>query len=388
MLTKRINEIEARKAEIRKEIDGADAGKLAELNAEVDRLNAEADEIRSKMDLSGKLGAKVESKADDVQARAKEIKANGRMSIGSAEVRSTLLSTNSLAKPVGAGATVNDAFNPVSSIVDQVKTLDVNGCSEWREPYVVSGSTADVGADGAAPTASDPTFAVAAIKPKIVNVLSYVSKHINNLTPVAYADKVRELALEALRVKVASLIVNGDTDFCGIKTAVNTDSNAIYDTMSVTDAKIGADTLRKIVFSYGGDNTIGAGARLYLNKADLIAFGDVRGTNEKKAVYEIIPDAANPNSGIIKDGGLSVPYSICSGLTALSGSTRGAADVQTMIYGDPLNYELGLFGDYSVEVSRDYKFAEGLLTILGEIQVGGNLIKHHGFVVVTLAKTA
>ena len=121
----------------------------------------------------------------------------------------------------------------------------------------------------------------------------------------------------------------------------------------------------------------------------MIAFGDVRGTNEKKAVYEITPDAQNPNIGTIKDGGLTVHYCIVPSLSALSGTAQSsAADVQTMIYGSPKNYELALFGDYSVEVSKDYKFAEGLLTVLGSVTTGGAIVVDKGFIVVTIPKSA
>ena len=191
----------------------------------------------------------------------------------------------------------------------------------------------------------------------------------------------------ALRKKVAELIVkgNGTTEPYGIINAVNTESTpeVIYETLTVSDATIDEKTLRKIVFAY--DENVGGNARLYLNKKDLIAFGDVRGTNEKKAVYEITPDGSNPNTGIIKDGGLSVPYTICSDVVALSASTKGSAAIKTMIYGDPSNYKLGLFGDYEVSVSEDYKFAEGLLAVRGEAMVGGNLTFDKGMVVVTLA---
>ena len=72
-------------------------------------------------------------------------------------------------------------------------------------------------------------------------------------------------------------------------------------------------------------------------------------------------------------------------MVALSASTKGSAAIKTMIYGDPSNYKLGLFGDYEVSVSEDYKFAEGLLAVRGEAMVGGNLTFDKGMVVVTLA---
>ena len=58
-----------------------------------------------------------------------------------------------------------------------------------------------------------------------------------------------------------------------------------------------------------------------------------------------------------------------------------------MLYGDPMNYELGLFGDYSIRVDESIKGVERMLTILGDAMVGGNIIRHKGFVVATLPKT-
>ena len=183
-------------------------------------------------------------------------------------------------------------------------------------------------------------------------------------------------------------LTKGDgSTFYGMTNAKNTDNEEIYDTLTVDAATIDAGTLRKIVLGSGGDEETGGGI-LMLHKDDLIAFGDVRGTNEKQAVYAIEPDAeTNGNTGVIRDGGLSVSYVINNQLTALSKSTKTSTAIKTMVYGDPQNYELGLFSPYSVEVDRSYKFAEGLLTIRGSVMAGGNLIAHEGMTVVTLAAT-
>ena len=82
-----------------------------------------------------------------------------------------------------------------------------------------------------------------------------------------------------------------------------------------------------------------------------------------------------------------MPYSISGKLTALSASTQGAAAIQTIVYGAPLNYELGLFGDYTVRVDESVKAVERMLTVLGDAMVGGNLIVDKGFVVATLPAT-
>lgn len=399
MYKKRIAEIEARKAEIAKEIEKADEARMKELDTEVDNLNGELATLRSKQATTEKLvdlpgGGKTD---EDMEARAKEAKETQRVVLTAAEVRrgletmqrSTLIASDTLAQPTQVGTNIESAFNVVSSIVDEVRVMNCEGCAQWDEPYVMQNSTADLGTDGTAPSPSDPTFRVAAIKPNLVNTMSYVSKNIEKLTPVDYLAKVREIALVALRAKVGELCVNGNADsFYGIKNAKNTKKEAIPAVLNMTlsGAKgvIDEKTLRTIVLNYGGDENVGANARLYLNKKDLIAFGDVRGT-DKKPVYEIVPNTSNPNTGIIKDGGLAVPYTINSKLTALSGTAQTSSDIDTMVYGDPMNYELGLFGDYTIEVSKDYKFGEGLLTVLGEVMAGGNLIKHNGFLVCRIA---
>lgn len=334
-----------------------------------------------------------EGNPDAINEAVRALRSGGRMDMPMdlvvstirGAVNSVLIGTDSLAQPTGVGTNIHDNNAAVSSILGMVNVQNLEGCAEWQEPYVKKVSTASVGTDGNAPAISEPVFRVAAIKPTLINTVAYVSKHINNLTPVAYYNKVQALALDALRRKVVEMMTNGNGTFFGFKNAKNTKNEVIYATKSVDSATIGETFLRDLVLGSGGDETVGNGV-LQLNKADLVAFGDVRGTNEKKAVYEIIPDAStNGNTGVIIDGGLSVPYVINSNLTALSGSTKGASAIQTMIYGDPYAYMLGLFSKYTVEVSTDYKFAERLYTVLGEVMAGGNLCKHEAVTVVELA---
>lgn len=323
-----------------------------------------------------------------LEKRAQQLVETGKFALDSEETRSILLATGTLAKPSEVGG-INDPQNIISSIIDLVQVEDLNGVGSYSEAYQKSFQTGDTGTDGTAPTANDPVFRTVAINPFLIDTLTYVSRNIKRQTPLNYEQKVRNGAMIALRRKVVNLIVkgNGSTQPFGLYKAVNTESSpeSMTQELLVTANTINEKTLRSIVFAYGGDENIGAGAKLFLSKTDLIAFGDVRGTNEKKAIYEITPDGSNPNTGVIKDGGLAVPYVICSDVTALSASTKGAAKIPTMIYGDPAAYKLGLFGDYEIRVSEDYKFAEGLLAVKGEAMVGGNVVIDKGFVVVTLA---
>lgn len=386
-MEKRLYEIQERKARISEELEAADATQIAELDREVTALAAEEKEIRSKMNIKDKMIPLNEEKENDVEARAREFASSGKMSISADEARAVLISTGSLAKPTGVGG-INEPQNILSSIIDMVTVEDLTGMGSYKEAYMTAWQVAGAATDGTASNPSDPTFRTVAINPFLIDTLTYVSKSLKKQTPLQYEAKVRKGAMIALKKKAVSYIIkgNGSTEPFGIVNAVNTETSpaSLTQALEVTANTIDQTTLRKIVFAYGGDENIGAGARLFLNKLDLIKFGDVRGTNEKKAVYEITPDGSNPNVGIIKDGGLSVPYVICSDVAALSASTYVDADIPTMIYGDPANYKLGLFGDYEVNVSEDYKFAEGLLSIRGEAMIGGNVIVDKGFVVVTL----
>ena len=406
----RLQEIEERLAAIKLEID-ADGADLDALETEISALKEERKCIMDKVEKRKNLidgiinlpdaniikDFKEERKdMDFIEERAQKLYETGSMSITAAEARSITLATGTLAKPTGVGG-INDPFNTVSSIIDLVMVEDLTGLGSYKEGYVKSWQTAEIGTDGTAPGGSgqsivDPVFRTVSIDPKLVDTITYVSKNLKKQTPLKYEEKVRQGALIALRKKAVSLIIggNGSTEPFGIYNAVNTEASpeSMTQELLLSSSTIGEKTLRNIVFAYGGDENVGGGAKLFLNKLDLIAFGDVRGTAEKKAVYEIIPDGANPNIGIIKDGGLSVPYVICSDVTYLTGKSQGASKVPTMIYGAPGAYKLGLFGDYEVNVSTDYKFAEGLLSVKGEAMIGGNVIVDKGFVVVTLAANA
>ena len=112
---------------------------------------------------------------------------------------------------------------------------------------------------------------------------------------------------------------------------------------------------------------------MFLNKADLVKFGDVRGANEKKAVYEITPSAQNPNTGTMKDGGLVVNYCIDNDLAS-----------GTILYGQPKNIELDLFSNYDVEVSSDFYFNKLMDAIRGDVQLGADVVAKDGIVKVTV----
>ena len=320
-------------------------------------------------------------RVEDATQRANQFATEHRMTITTDAIcRSLTLTSGNIAQPTRVSG-INPGQNIVSGIVDMVRVVDANGMGEDSVAYEVSGGqTAAIKKDdGTAATASDPTLAIAKISPVLLTTLSYVSRNIQRTTPLNYQDRVAAGALTALRKKTGAMIVTGDPSASTPEITGILKAAAISSGSDLELSTIDAMTLRKIALNYGGANNVEGGGVLLLNKADLIAFGDIRGPMRKKAVYEIEFAANSTTTGTIKDGGLSVRFCIVDELPALS-DAKTAATSYCMAYGKPLAYQLDLFGPYTVEVSRDYKFAEGLLAVMGEAMIGGNVVSENGFI--------
>lgn len=300
----------------------------------------------------------------------------------------TTMALTTLVEPTGSGA---DIRNPVgggaSRIIDQVRTVTLTGMGGWLEPYLVSPQQASAGKvatlAGTARASSDPTFAYAEIRPYEVNCDSYVDYNIRYFSPADYFQKVYSLAMEAMRMKVCELIFNGDGEsspiMYGIKTAKNKAGTAIYSTVEAT--ALDETVLDELYYAYGDENGVGENAQLYLRKPDLKALGAIRNTNKEKVLKISHPGS---NWGEIDDGGASYTYNIASALTDFA---TAANNKPTLLYGDPQNYELGLFGPMTVRVDESVKADKRLVAILADAFVGGNLIRHRGFCVLNKKTT-
>lgn len=382
-----LKEIEIRLGEIKTEIDAE--------GADVEALSNEADSLieqRAKFEKRAKILEKISAGAGSVlqpsdpeptdeEKRAQSFVETRRASVPVKQVRSTLISSGKLATPTGVSGINELVGSRVSSIIDMVKIVDCSGMGANKVAYVAADMAAAAAqTEGSAVTATDPTFGYVEIKPTSIRTMAQISEQVKAQTPLLYREKVVEQAMLALRKKAAALV-----------TAALKSSTLVHSETATLDASkkgvINEKTLRNLALAYGGDESIVGEAVLFLNKADLIAFGDIRGTNEKKAVYEITPDAANPNTGTIKDGGLIVKYCINSNLTALSGTAQTTSAAQpTMFYGNPQCLELDLFKDYTIRTSDDFAIDKGLETIIGASELGADVVVKDGFVALTIAK--
>lgn len=320
----------------------------------------------------------------DMEEMGKALAAHERVAFQPRDVleglrTNSLTFTGTLVSPTGGGSDIHDGNNAqVTTLSNQVRVETFEGLSGWEEPYLKSiqeataGSVTTVG--GTTRTASDPVFKKSKLTATEIQVTSFVDKNINRLSPANYAAKVQAYAMKALLRKCNHQIINGDAqashEMFGIINAKNTDAESIFQTMAGITA-INEDTLRDLVMGYGGDEEVYSGGRLVLTKANLDAFGKIKiAKDDNRKLYKIVSQG---NTGTIEEGGLIVPYTIASAIGA-----------NTLAYGDPQTYLLGLFGPYSIRIDESVKSVERMIAILGDALVGGNLVADKGFAIATL----
>lgn len=370
-------ELEAEKAELEAELKEVEA-QIAALDKPKDEENPNPERAKflTFEARGGNNNMTNEERMKEVLERAKKFKETGKRSIAMKDYakainkRATLVSSGTIATPTEVEGII-PTFNQVSSIVDLVRVVNCEGMGSNKVAYEVSIGTAAAQTEGQSITASDPTYAFVTITPASYGILSSISNQVMKQSPLDYEGKIVDSAEKALRVKAANVI-----------TTQLLASTLIAKPTALAVSAYDETTLRTLALSYGSDETVYGDAWLFLTKADLIALGAIYATATKKPAYDITPDMSNPNTGIIKQGGLSMRYCLNPNLTALANASSG--DV-TMFYGQPECFELDLFSDYEVKVSEDYQFDKNMLTIRGTVDLGGDVIKKDGFVAVTKA---
>lgn len=367
-MLKRMNEIRERKETILTEIDTADEVRMGELETELDSLEKEERELEKKLNLRNRLGNPVPVPAAGAGESEIEERANHFM-----ETRATTVTSGTIAIPSSTKNDVNPTMESGNSILDLVDVQDCFGMGENIIPYEKPGMAAGKSEEGASNESSFETDYVT-IKPVTISVYTEVSRETKKLSPVRYMQAVERAALRALRKKIANYIVTSDATTNPTFWGINKAPTCVT---SLSIGKIDATTLRTITLGYGGDDDIPGSAILILTKEDLQEFGKIRGTNEKKPIYEIIPDTNNTNTGIIKDGGASCRYTLNSALKPLSKAEVGD---DIMYYGKPKAYEVDIFSDYTITVSEEAALKSRMIAVLGEVMVGGNVTVYDGFI--------
>jgi len=279
---------------------------------------------------------------------------------------------------------VADNFNEVSQTIDLVDSFALEGGNSYEVAFQITDGDAEYTEEGTTYTNDEGTFGTASTgRAKITNS-AIVNEEVVELPNADYLTRIVNSVRKSIRKKVSNQIVSGIGGVNQLKGIYNASTTAIPATYKVSMSVIDGDSLRKIVFTYGGDEDVESPATLFLNKLDLAAFAAVKATGDGRPYYAITYNGSN---GTIEEvgGGLRVPYTINSACNALSNAAT-TVDSKTMLYGSPTNYEMPMFSPLTIKRSDERYIDQGKIGFFGKTIAGGVVNKYKGFIPVV--KTA
>jgi len=363
----RRKEINDRLAEIRGLAEKeSDVSKLDELDKEADSLIAERSAIDKKLAMKRKFETapmvSVETNHETqeaVEERAKSLK----------EGRTVTVSGGTVLVPTHVDPTIAGVpYREVSTLVDRVKTVNLEGGETYKKSFVKTNGTAGLTIEGQPYTTAEPTFGYATITKVKVTAYAEITEELEKLPAAPYSAEVLKGITVALKKKISQQILLGAGTTNTFKGIFSSDVEALEDVTDLEIEEINENTLTDIVYAYGGDEEVEGGAVLILNKHDLRAFANLR-TNEGRKVH-IIDYKQQTIDGI--------PYVINSNCKAISDPSTEDGDY-CIAYGAPENYEVPIFSPVEIAKSTDYKFKDGIICYKASVFTGGNVVGYKGF---------
>jgi HK97 family phage major capsid protein len=354
-------------AKLKEEVKEATQERLAAIESEKDKLINERDGLmekyRQQIETDFENGEEIDSpvelnqrhQQEAIEKRARDLLEKRAISIDSVD----LLSNQ------GQSNTLNQSFIVPSNLVDAIGIKSMIGIETYEKAYVKTDPEGVYTAEGVAAAATEPTYGYATLGRAKITAYAELPEEVEKLAPAMYVTDVQRSLAQALKIKLGKQILLGDgatNHLTGINSAA-----AIQAATDLEVSAIDENTLDDIIFAYGGDEELSPGV-LILSKGALRDFHKVRGTNEKKKVYNI--DLKNKTI----DG---VPYIINS---AYKAPASAAASEVFMAYGSLSNYELAAFAPVEMSKSSDYKFKEGQTAYKAVGIFGGNVVSWNGFI--------
>jgi HK97 family phage major capsid protein len=366
-LEKRKQEIKVRLNEI-KGLTGVEATLevLEELEKEVDELKEEEETIDRKLAIQRKAVINPIQIERTEQVNKEELEKRGK---ALKEARVIQVSSEEILLPEHTAPNIAAyPFAQVSSLVDRVKVVNLNGGETYKKSFIKGNGIAGLTAEGAAYSETEPDFGYLTITKVKVTAYTEITEELEKLPSLPYQAEVIKNINIALKKKISEQILKGpgtSNTFTGI---FSDQAVALADATPLEISAITDSTLDDIVFAYGGDEEIEGGAYLILNKNDLRAFAGLR-TPEGRKVHTI--DYINSTI----DG---IPYIINSHCKALTDSKTNEGDY-VMAYGGLHNYEVPIFSPVEIGKSTDYKFKDGIISYKASVFTGGNVVGYNGF---------
>lgn len=372
-LEAKATELETRKAELNSvAVTEESAKELRDLNATIQMINdrkSELEAMEQRQDDAISVASGAGKVVDHSGKNPAEIRAEQLLSTGKVEFRQLL--TKDCLIPAAYKEEIGELPETISTIVDDVNAFSLEGqAGSWQFAYRKTDAKAAAVTEGETIGGTAGTFGTGEIKPETWGILDEISALVKQFTPLQYEASIRNNAYLALRryakAKIAKAIV---------------EDAAMVD--KVTINAIDENFLRAVVLGFNADESVAGGAKLYLTKATLQKIGAVRGTNEKRALYDIA--FTDDNNGTVQEGGLVVNFSILSDLgdTSIEGIEEGK---DVLIYGQMKSVDLPLWGNYTVETDEggDY-FKRNMMGIRGLQSAGVGVTKLHTVQVITVS---
>ena len=363
-----LTDVEARISELDVEVremkEVADIEKATEEKRALLERRAELRELETRkqnaLDLQNNVveGKVIEERGKQTMENVIETRAKEFADHGKTEMRA-LLATGKIAAPTKA-AGVNELAEVASDIVDDVHAIPLTGSGAWTVGYKKTNAAAADVTDGEAVGGTGATYDYVTINPSEWGVTDEVSNQVKKMTPVDYLSSVENSALIALRAKASDKIV------AAVKASALTEKK--------TGIALDADYLKNIVLGFRAIKTKGA-VVLYLAQADLLALGKVRGTQEKKALFDITFDAGSTTAGTIKEGGMAVRFRVLDQLTA-----------GEQLFGQPGAIDMPMWDNYEIKTDEGGEyFKNNQIGIRGIQTAGADLVAYHGMQHITQA---
>jgi HK97 family phage major capsid protein len=363
-----LKSIEDKKVEMRSEAnaEGITVERIDELTKEADELNERSKELnaelaeleaRSEAIKEEKSKIKVEKEIRQMTTTKTdvELRAESLMNTGTMEMRA-ILSTGQIATPTAVGG-VNGLAEIGVGIVDDVKAVALTGNGAYKVAYKATNAAAAAVTDGQAISSTEPTFGVVTINPAEWGTLDTISNQVKKVSPLSYEAEVENSAVIALREYASGKIIEAvqASDLAG----------------EITQA-IDKDYLTGLLLSY--TSIAGKGeVVLYLNQTDLKALGAVRGTNEKRRLFDITFDPGTTKSGIISENGMACKFRVIDKLTT-----------GTQLFGQPKTIEMPMWDGYQIATDEGGKYFEAnMIAVRGLQTANADLCAKHGMYVVS-----
>ena len=362
----RLKEIKTRLEEIRGLAETeSDVEKLEALDKESDELINERKAIEKKLALRDKfdVNAVIETKSteatEDLEARGKALK----------EGRTVTVTADGVLLPQHVDDKITPyPFREVSTLVEQVHTVNLKGGETYKKSFVKSHGTGGLTTEGDPYTTAEPTFGYLTISKVKVTAYAEITEELEKLPAADYQAEVINGVNIALRKKISEQILRGAGTTNTFKGIFSANCEALADVTDLEISAINENTLDDIVYAYGGDEEVEGGCVLILNKNDLRAFAGLR-TAEGRKVHTVDYKAKTI------DG---IPFIISSHCKAISASATQAGEYG-IVYGPLANYEVPIFSGVEVSKSTDYKFKDGIICYKASVFTGGNVIGYKGF---------